>query len=83
MTERIPIRKAAMFEQLDEAEMIEGYHDGRAGSPEPGNNRSFSYWHGWRNGAVDGGHRQGDAAQSALAADYLATLKAQRKREGA
>lgn len=83
MTDRIPITKAADLEHLDEAELLEGYHDGRAGLPEPGNNRSFSFWHGWRNGAVDGGHRKGDAAQAELAADYLASLRAQRKRENA
>lgn len=83
MSVRIPITKAADLDQLDEAEVIEGYHDGRAGAPEPGNNRSLAYWHGWRNGAVDGGHRQTDAAGMALAADYLASLRAQREREGA
>ena len=53
--------------------MIEGYEDGRAGLPEPGNNRSFSYWHGWRNGAHDGGHWEGDAAQRALVQDVIET----------
>jgi chitinase len=72
-----------MLDSLDMQEMIEGYHDGRAGWPEPGDNRTYAYWHGWRNGAVDAGHRQGDAAQMALAADYLAVLREQRKREGA
>lgn len=52
---------------LDGAELLEGYHDGRAGEPEPGDNRSLSYWHGWRNGAVDGGHREKDPEQAALA----------------
>ena len=32
-----------------------------------GNNRSRSYWHGWRNGRVDGGHDKGDQAMQALA----------------
>jgi hypothetical protein len=38
----------------------------------------FSYWHGWRNGMVDGGHRPKDAAQAALAHDYLAQAKARK-----
>lgn len=35
------------------AEMMEGYHDGRDGEPEPGNNRSDWYRHGWLNGRDD------------------------------
>lgn len=46
---------------------MEGYRDGLAGDVEPGDNRSLSYWHGWRNGAVDGGHREKDEAQAILA----------------
>lgn len=68
---RIPIQKADLLDHLDEAEVIEGYNDGRAGDPEPGDNRSYSYWHGWRNGSVDGGHREIDAAGRALAKDAI------------
>lgn len=73
MAERVPIKRAELLDVLDLAEMIEGYWDGKEGLPEPGDNRSFSYWHGWRNGAVDGGHQVGDAAQAALAQDAIAT----------
>ena len=38
---------------LDEAEMLEGYQAGYKGEAEPGNDRSRSYYHGWRNGMVD------------------------------
>jgi hypothetical protein len=55
------------IDALDEGEMIEGYWDGYDGDPEPGNNRSRAYWHGWRNGAVDGKHWQGDEAQMIFA----------------
>jgi hypothetical protein len=72
---RVPIRTKAEAEGLDTDELIAGYHDGRAGEPEPGDNRSLSFWHGWRNGAVDGGHRPIDQAQRALAADYAATTR--------
>lgn len=41
---------------LDSAELLEGYYDGRAGTPEPGANRSAAYHHGWWAGASDGGH---------------------------
>lgn len=76
MNDRTPVEDAAELALLDEAEMIEGYHDGRSGEPEPGGNRSKSYWHGWRNGRVDGHHAEPDAAmrllaQSALAAGVL------------
>lgn len=65
--DRIPVSTLADLDTLDEAEILEGYWDGRAGEPEPGNNRSRSYWHGWRNGRVDGRHDKGDQAMQALA----------------
>lgn len=66
-----PIKDAADLAELNEADLLEGYRDGRAGEPEPKGNRSKSYWHGWRNGAVDGGHREIDAAGRALVRSYL------------
>ena len=71
MVTRIPIRRAEDLDALDVAEVIQGYWDGKDGEPEPGGNRSLSYWHGWRNGAVDGGHRAADDAQRALAKDVI------------
>ncbi len=67
MTERAPVTTLARLAELDEAEIVEGYHDGIAGDPSPGGNRSDSYWHGWRNGMVDGGHAEKDVAQELLA----------------
>ena len=64
---RSPIRTAAELAQLDDAEMLDGYIDGYRNDPEPGGNRSTAYWHGWRNGMVDGGHATKDDAQAALA----------------
>jgi chitinase len=75
----IPIKTAAQTDLLNTEDVIAGYHDGRAGEPEPGDNRSFSYWHGWRNGAADAGHRQIDSAQRELARDYLARERARRR----
>ncbi|MGC5798861.1 hypothetical protein [Sphingomonas sp. NFX23] len=63
-----PVTTIAELDTLDSDEMLEGYRDGRAGELEPGGNRSRSYWHGWRNGTVDGGHQSKDDAQAALAA---------------
>lgn len=68
---RTPITKAQYLDALDDAEVREGYFDGRAGDPEPGDNRSLSYWHGWRNGRIDGGHDKSDAASQALAKDAI------------
>ena len=76
---RIPIRTARQADLLDDADLTEGYRDGRSGDPEPGDNRSFSYWHGWRNGASDAGHREIDSAQRDLARDYLARARARRR----
>lgn len=77
MTDRLPIKRAPALDLLDSADCVEGYMDGVEGFPEPGDNRSFSYWHGWRNGAADGGHRPVDDAQRDLARDVI------RKQRGA
>lgn len=67
MSERVPVETVEELEMLDEAEMLDGFIDGFRGEPEPGDNRSKAYWHGWRNGRSD---RTGtvDAAQRKLAA---------------
>lgn len=64
--DRVPITKLQELATLNDSEVIEGYHDGLEGFP-CGENRSRSYWHGWRNGVVDGGYAQPDYAQTALA----------------
>lgn len=71
MSEYNPVTTLTDLDTLDDVEVVEGYHDGRSGSGEPGNNRSRSYWHGWRNGRVDGHHQPKDAAQAELAHEYL------------
>jgi hypothetical protein len=73
MGEFNPVRTIADLDTLDHDEIVEGYMDGFGGEPEPGNNRSRSYWHGWRNGAVDGRHREKDEAQAALAREVVAS----------
>lgn len=67
-------RTWAEVEHLDESELVEGYRDGYNGEPEPGGNRSDTYYHGWANGAVDGKHREKDEHQAALAHDRAVTL---------
>jgi len=50
---REPVTTAAELLTLDPDEVQEGYRDGFAGEPEPGDNRSKAYWHGWRNAWID------------------------------
>lgn len=57
---------------LDDAELREGYNDGRANDPEPGPNRSQSYVHGWWQGMRDGGHREADPIDDVIVRAYLA-----------
>ncbi len=64
---RPAIRTIEDLEALDPTEVLEGYRDGRAGEPAPGGNRSPSYAHGWRNGAVDAGLKEKSAAQAETA----------------
>lgn len=73
---RIPIIKASQLALLDPVEIIEGYFDGKKGELEPGDNRSYSYWHGWRNGNSD---RTGklDTAQRELSKDYVNEMRKQ------
>lgn len=75
MTEWTPVRTVADLATLDETEILEGYRDGLENAPEPGNNRSRSYWHGWRNGMADKGRRPIDAAQMQLAREYVSRAR--------
>lgn len=65
----------AAVQALDEAEIIEGYWDGYHGEPEPGDNRTLSYWHGWRNGAGDKGLRPQDDEQRRICHEYVSRTK--------
>ena len=38
----------ADLESLDDAEVLAGYLEATRDDPEPGNNHTRSYWHGWR-----------------------------------
>lgn len=49
---------AEKMRALDQAEVLEGYFDGRKNEPPPGANRSDSYAHGWFCGMHDGHHRE-------------------------
>lgn len=71
MSEFQAVATKADLDVLDDAEMVAGYWAGREGAPEPGSAFSRSYWHGWRNGAVDFGHRQIDHSQQQLAREIV------------
>jgi hypothetical protein len=66
------VRSVADYHTLDEAEVLIGYMDGAAGLTGA-RNMTRSYWHGWRNGAVDAGFVDPDEAQLELEIDF-ATL---------
>lgn len=74
---RLPLKNTNLLNALDNEELKEGYFDGLNNEPEPNDNRSYSYWHGWRNGMVDGGHRVVDKFQKKLARDFIAQHKEQ------
>lgn len=67
MAEFNPVRTVEDFRTLDDADVLEGYLGGFDGEAEPGNTRSRSYWHGWRNGRVDSARCLPDLAHMALA----------------
>ena len=70
MTDRTPVTTVAELETLDEADIMDGYWSGFHGEPEPGDNRSKAFWHGWRNGHHD--HTgKGDAASAKLAHEVV------------
>lgn len=69
MSEFSPVETVKDLDSLDDDEILEGYRAGLRGAPEPGSSKSRSYWHGWRNGSSDGGHREHDDSQSKLAAE--------------
>jgi len=69
---RRPVATVRDLETLDEAEIVEGYLDGFANEP-CGDNRSRSYWHGWRNGMMDKGRIKHDAASRSLAHEIVSS----------
>lgn len=61
-----PVSQLSDLDSLDESEMVEGYRAGLRNKQLP-ETYTRSYWHGWRNGMVDGRHMARDAAQGLLA----------------
>jgi hypothetical protein len=71
---RRPVACVTDLRELDDAEILEGYRDGMEGFPCSGN-RSRAYWHGWSNGMRDTHRSEPTAESTALAVDYLKSLK--------
>ena len=69
MAEFKPVTTVRDLDSLDDEDIMAGFEAGLAGAPEPHDSQSRSYWHGWRNGAVEGGYRRRDDAQRALTED--------------
>lgn len=69
---RQPVISLMDLARLNDVEQSEGYRDGYEGLP-CGDNRSRSYWHGWRQGSRDGGHRDrnGDFWDSMLVSNAV------------
>lgn len=65
-----PVVTVADLDQLDDDEIVAGYRYGSHGGPEPGNDKSRSFWHGWRNGMLDRS-RATDWAQGQLIDDLV------------
>ena len=76
MSEYQPLSTAAELELLDDDDCVAGYRAGRRGAPEPGSDRSKSYWHGWRNGMMDTGRLPIDAAAQNLVTELVRKLHA-------
>lgn len=75
MSEFTKVRTRGDLDALDSNEILAGYLDGFVGTPEPGSDKSRSYWHGWRNGMVDGGYREIDSAQVQLVREVVGTYR--------
>lgn len=73
MSEFTPIDSKDQLEFLCDFECLSGYLAGLRGESECGSDKSKSYWHGWRNGRVDGGHEKLDDAQIKLAREVVGT----------
>ena len=66
MGEYAPVTTVQDLDSLNDDEIMAGFEAGLDGAPEPYDSQTRSYWHGWRNGAVEGGHMRRDDAQRAL-----------------
>lgn len=66
-----PVSNISDLQTLDQSDVIECYLDGFKNEPKPSGNRSRSYYHGWRNGMMDGGFMQPDKYSITLAREFI------------
>lgn len=76
MSEYSPLSSITELATLDNDDCLAGYFAGLDGDPEPGSDKSKSYWHGWRNGMMDRGRMPIDAAARNLAHEYVRRSRA-------
>ena len=67
MSEFRPVETVEDLNSLNDDEIVAGYRSGMHGDPEPGSDKSRSFWHGWRNGEVDSKRKEIDGHQMRLA----------------
>ena len=76
MSEYQPLSSIAELAFIDDGECVAGYLAGLHGEPEPGSDKSKSYWHGWRNGMMDTGRLPLDGAARNLAHEFVRRQRA-------
>lgn len=76
MSEYRPLSSACDLDVLDDADCVAGYRAGLNDAPEPGSDKSKSYWHGWRNGMMDKGRLPIDGAARNLAHEFARRQRA-------
>jgi hypothetical protein len=74
----IPVNSASQLQCLDDEQVFQGYLVGLRNQPYDPETHSYSFWHGWRNGQVDGGYAEMDAAQYQLVAELCEHYREQR-----
>ena len=76
MSEYTKLSRRAELDLIDEDECVAGYRSGLINDPEPGSDKSKSFWHGWRNGMMDRGILPLDAEAQKLAREVVAMHRA-------
>lgn len=67
MSEYSKIATKADLSNVNDDECVDGYRSGLKNGETPSSLHSKSFWHGWRNGMVDGGHMNIDGEMMELA----------------
>lgn len=76
MSEFKPVSTRQDLLNLDTNDIVDGYWHGFYGNPEPGSDKSRSFWHGWRNGMVDSKRMEMDCHMRQLAMEICRMQKA-------